>query len=186
MLMQPRFHARKITKNMPKTLILWRHAKAVEPSTDTPDHDRPLTQAGHAHAGHLAAHLAQHGVAVDLVLCSSSARTRQTLAALQPVPPTQLDPALYLASAGGLISQLQHCDNALGSIMVIGHNPGLHQLAMTLMDTADNAADAVALQQKLPTAGLAVFSLDIADWADIAPHTGRLTHYATPQSLGVK
>lgn len=169
-----------------KTLILWRHAKAVEGSSDMRDHDRPLTGQGHAHAAHMAAHLHARGFTPDYVLCSTSARTRQTLAALTPVPATQLENALYLASAGALISQIQACDDRTHTLMLIGHNPGLHQLAVTLAGSAKHKADHDALQLKLPTSGVVVLQLTCDDWKDIAPHHCVLMHYATPESLGVK
>ena len=168
-----------------KTLILWRHAKAVEASGDMRDHDRPLTQRGHAHATSMAQHMQQAGLEADHVLCSTSARTRQTLAALNPVPATQLDAALYLATAGTLITQIQACDDRAENVMVIGHNPGLHQLALTLAARAENKTDDEALQLKLPTSGVAVLRFD-GNWRELAPQHCVLTHYATPESLGVK
>lgn len=168
-----------------KTLILWRHAKAVEASGDMRDHDRPLTERGHAHAASMAEYMHSAAIAPDHVLCSTSARTRQTLAALNPVPATQLDEALYLASAGTLITQLQACDDRMETIMLIGHNPGLHQLALTLVARADDGADYDALQLKLPTSAVVVLRFD-GNWRDLAPQHCVLTHYATPESLGVK
>lgn len=171
---------------MPKTLILWRHAKAIEATDGMNDHDRPLSERGHGHAQHMADYMREQDMVPDYVLCSTSARTRQTLAAMQPVPPTQLENALYLASAGMLISQIQSCDDAVNRLMVIGHNPGLHQLALTLAATAKHQNEYALLQLKLPTSAVVVLDLAVQHWQDIAPLSCVLRHMATPELLGVK
>ena len=115
-----------------------------------------------------------------LVLCSSAIRTRETLEqmlpSLDPAPEVLYEDRLYLASAGRLIERLQHLPERADSVLLIGHNPGLQQLALTL------ARDSAILNDGFPTAALAVLRIPGA-WDAVAPGCAKLANYQTPKSL---
>lgn len=166
-----------------KTLYILRHAKAVP---DDPDGDaaRPLAKRGRKGAAAIGAYLAGLKPLPRLVLCSSAQRTRETLDEVMP----SLDSAarvlyedgLYLASAGRLIERLQLLPETVESVLLIGHNPGLHQLAVTL--ASDRDSNGAALAAGFPTAALAVLRIAGA-WSALRPHQAKLVDYQTPKSL---
>jgi phosphohistidine phosphatase len=162
-----------------KTLYILRHAKAVPEDRDG-DAERPLAKRGRKVAAVVGDYIAGLKPPPRLVLCSTSLRTRETLDAvlpsLDPPPEVSYEDKLYLASAERLIERLQHLPERANSILLIGHNPGLHQLALTLArETGD-------LAEGFPTAALAVLRLDGA-WDALRPHHAKLIDYRTPKSL---
>ena len=152
-----------------RELILLRHAKAVSAEGVSDDRARSLTDRGRREAKAAGAALTAAGIAWDAVRVSTSARTRETAAlALGEAPaptPVFLD-ALYLAEADTIwaIAQSTGADR----VLIIGHNPGLHELAMDLIRQAhDRSKAGLALQEGLPTSAFAHFSLkgDVIDAA---------------------
>jgi len=135
---------------------------------------------GHKAAAAMGEYLATLKPAPALVLCSTALRTRETLDRLAPslhgAPRILFEEALYLASARQLLERLQRLPESVHSVLLIGHNPGLHQLAMTL------ASESNGLAESFPTAALAV--LRIAEsWAELHPRRAKLIDYRTPKSL---
>jgi len=133
----------------------------------------------------IAEHCAQTGIQPGLVLCSSSVRTRATLALLIPylsVPRIQIERGLYLASVRDLFARVSEVDDDTASIMVIGHNDDLHEFAMALAGGGD-AALRQRLDTKFPTGALASFDLDIPTWRQLAPGAGALVGLTTPKDL---
>ena len=121
---------------------------------------------------------------VDLVLCSSARRTRETaelvLAGLEPLPRILYEDELYLASAKTLLRRLRRLDEAEGSVLAIGHNPGMHKLALAL--TAKNSPSRAALAAgKFPTGARASFAID-GSWASLGRQRHQLVDYVTPKS----
>jgi len=169
-----------------RTLYLLRHAKSSWADPALGDHDRPLNARGLEACGRLAQYFRREGVAPELVLCSTAERTRATLHGIFPGLPVPLDvryePALYLAEARAILTQLQAVPATVGKVMVIGHNPGLEDFAALILadEKSDNPAWA---DEKFPTGGFAAFSLEIADWTGLAPGSGRLFLYAVPRTL---
>jgi phosphohistidine phosphatase len=163
-----------------KTLYILRHAKAAPPEDGDGDAARPLTKRGRKAAAAVGEYLASVKPPPRLVLCSTSRRTRETLdqllPALDPVPQILYEEELYLTSAGRLIERLQRLPENAEGVLLIGHNPGLHQLAATL------ASDGGALTDGFPTAALAVLRIAGA-WASLRPHAAKLIDYRTPKSL---
>jgi len=167
-------------------LFLLRHAKA---ETDAPngggDRDRPLAQKGERSMRHIGAWATEAVLAPDLVLCSPATRTRQTLALLLPRlggrPQVKFEEALYLADAPALLERLRRVPARSASVLVIGHNPGLHALAVGLLRTAAGA-HGKRLAQGMPTAALAAFELD-GPWATLDQGAARLTDFVTPKEL---
>lgn len=162
-----------------KILYLLRHAKAA-PETEGGDAVRPLMKRGRKAAAAMGAFLAGLEPAPELVLCSPSLRTRETLdsvlPAVHPAPRVGYDDALYLASAEELLDRLRHVAKATRCVLVIGHNPGLHELGARLAEEPGRFA------QGFPTAALARFEI-ASDWAALRWHHARLTLYRTPKDV---
>lgn len=153
-----------------KRLYLLRHAKSSWDDPGLADHDRPLSGRGRRAADAIGRHLRAHAIEPELVLCSSSMRTRETLARIG----LEADPerALYGADANELIARLREVPRGVESVLVIGHNPGMHDLALALTGEPDG---------KYPTGALAVIDLD--DWSTIAPGCGRMIDFVRPREL---
>lgn len=162
-----------------KTLYILRHAKAA-PEDGEGDGERPLTKRGRKAAATLGEYLAGLQPPPRLVLCSSSRRTRETLdevlPALERAPQLVYEDALYLASASRLLDRLQRLPEAADSVLLIGHNPGLHQLAAAL------ASEPGALAEGFPTAALAVLRV-ASRWSALRAHQAKLVDFKTPKSL---
>lgn len=148
-----------------RRLILIRHAKAVEEDVSG-DHARGLSARGKSDALALADWLGKKQVKPDLVLCSTAARARETLAALGHQLPTILSDKLYLAAPGELLAQIQQMDDSVTTLAVVGHNPGLHALLhLLLKDTTESSAESLML--KFPTSACAVMEMDISRWKNV-------------------
>jgi phosphohistidine phosphatase len=165
-------------------LHLLRHAKSTW-NEDAEDHDRPLSRRGRAAAKLLARHLPAAVGVLDLALCSTARRTRETLdlvlAEFRSRPKSAIEPELYLADEARLIERLQGLPEPVGSVLVVGHNPGLHELAMIL--AAPDSPDYPRLAGgKFPTAALASLRIE-GRWSGIARGGHPLVGYLTPESL---
>ncbi len=169
------------------TLILFRHAKSSWDDPTLEDFDRPLTARGKKAAPKMAAHLAKQGFVPDLILCSASLRTRQTLdlalPAFAPKPKVDYAAALYEASLPTLLAIVRDAPEDARKLMVIGHNPGLQSFALYLVGRGEPAMRR-ALAGKLPTAGIAAITFKAESWSGLQPGTGRLALFATPKRLG--
>lgn len=169
------------------TLLLLRHAKSSwdDPSLD--DFDRPLAKRGTRAATAIGSYLRAEGLKPGLVLCSASVRTRATLALAlceldDPPPEIATSDELYLAGADAVLAELRRAGGTTPTVMVVGHNPGLHALALSL--SADGDRKALAdLAMKFPTGALAVITFDCARWSEIKPAGGRLARFKTPRGL---
>lgn len=167
-------------------LYLLRHAKAVPQSDAGPDRDRAIEARGRGDALALARWMTANALRPDLILCSPARRTRETLdqvvGALSPPPEIRFDEGLYLADADRLLEALRALPASRHRVMVIGHNPGLHELAQLLSDTARGPL-ADRLADNLPTSGLALFKVT-GGWAALRRRGARLTALVTPRDLG--
>ena len=170
-----------------KSLCLLRHGHAGR-GTGKQDLDRPLSAAGVAAAGQIAGILRGTGLLPDLVLCSSAKRAHQTWEALAAGLSADeaagvildLREDLYLASETQLLIALRNLPDALSSVLLIAHNPGLHGLARELAGPGSEAGAVVRLGQDFPPAGLAVLTYDAPDWGKLAPGRARLTRFLAP------
>lgn len=131
----------------------------------------------------MGAYLVANGMVPQHVLCSSAVRTRETLAALGVSVPTILTDKLYLASAGDMLGLLQQADDALSHVMIVGHNPGMHELVVRLMDEARDEADIKRLALKFPTCAFAQLSVELDGWSQLALHGATLEHYLIGKEL---
>jgi phosphohistidine phosphatase len=168
-----------------KRLWLLRHAKSSWDHPGLPDADRPLAPRGRRAAELLAAQVAAADVRPSLVLCSSSLRTRETLAAILPTLggaalEVRIDPALYGAGAAQLLDRLRQMSNIASSAMLIAHNPGIQDLALAL---AAGGPALARLGEKFPTGALVTLEVDVERWSDLDHGTATATTLVTPRSL---
>lgn len=167
-----------------KSLHLLRHAKSSRDDNSLPDHDRPLSKRGRRDALAIARHLAAAEVRPDMVLCSTALRTRETLAPIQAaLKPRRVvfDNDLYLASPTTLLDHLRRLDEAIVEVLVVGHNPGVHELALLLADRR-SAPGLPPGTGKFPTGALASFRWD-GTWRRLGPECATLTAFVTPRDL---
>lgn len=170
---------------MSRTLRLLRHAKSSWDDPSLSDHDRPLSARGERALPLLAAHLAETAGDVEVVLCSSSRRTRDTLSGIRTGLDERhqvlIESALYGAEAESLLRRVRALPSEVPSVLMIGHNPGLEDLVALL--TGDGDAQALdQLQRKFPTGALATLDLDV-DWAKLTPGRAVLRSLVTPRQL---
>lgn len=171
-----------------RQLLLFRHAKSSWDDARLTDHARPLNTRGRKAADAMAAEMRELGLAPDVVLVSSARRTLQTLEALQPLegpPIIEVMDDLYLAPWPAMLDVLRRLPQTARSAMVIGHNPGLHDLALALMGPAGAAMGSAAAQRLaagFPTGALAEFTL-AAPWGQIGEGSGRLVRFLAPRDL---
>jgi phosphohistidine phosphatase len=167
-----------------RQLLLLRHAKSNWEDPSLADHDRPLDSEGRSAASGLRETLLSLRLAPELVLVSSSRRTRETLELLEPLPGTprvERTSDLYLASPRQILDYLAGTPREVERVLVIAHNPGLHDLAMMLTGAHGISLGGkltTRLARGLPTGGLLDFSV-AGQWADL-PHGARLLNFVTP------
>ena len=164
------------------TLLLLRHAKSSWVDPTLPDHDRPLASRGRRDAKRIAKHLTGLEFEPELVLCSSAVRTRETLELVRPAlgnSKVLFEDGLYGASSDELLGRIRVVPDAVGSVMLIGHNPGLEQLALLLASSGDELR---GLETKFPTAALATLAVETT-WSRLAPGDAILRAYIVPKQL---
>ncbi|MGK5552487.1 SixA phosphatase family protein [Actinomadura kijaniata] len=153
------------------TLIVLRHAKAVT-GLGLPDSDRTLADRGRRDAAATGDWLRAHGLVPDHALVSTAARTRETFALLDLKAPVSYEPALYDNDPDVVLDLARQTDDAVGTLLVVGHNPSMHQVVHDLTAEAP---------QEFPTCALAVIDLP-APWTDLRRGAGTLKTYRTPKS----
>jgi len=165
--------------------MLLRHAKSAWPE-GVPDRDRPLATRGRKAASLIGEYMAREGLVPDLVLVSPSRRTQETWMLVRDKLPGHVEArdhaGLYEVSAVKILDALAHVENACRTLLIIGHNPGLQELALLLTDAGDDGARR-KMTGKFPTAGLAVIDFGAADWQEIGEGSGSLERFVTPRSL---
>jgi phosphohistidine phosphatase len=166
-------------------LHLLRHAKSSWDES-AEDHERPLSRRGRDAARRVGESLPAALGALDLVLCSTALRTCETaelvLAGFAARPRILYEDALYLAARAALLRHLRGLDEGAGAVLVIGHNPGLHELALALASPDSPRYRALAAG-KFPTTARASFAID-SPWAKLGQSRHTLTDYVTAKSLG--
>ncbi|HEY4135067.1 MAG TPA: histidine phosphatase family protein [Alphaproteobacteria bacterium] len=174
-----------------KTLYLLRHAKSSWGAPDSPDHERPLNGRGRLAAEAMGGHLGRRKPPPETILASTALRVRETLDILLPKAklaevPLIPEQDLYLAEPDRLLTALREAPADAGSLMMVGHNPGMHEFALRLCGEVTEAKRTLReqLRENLPTAGLVVIAFPLADdWGDIGWGDGRLDDFVTPKSL---
>jgi phosphohistidine phosphatase len=167
-----------------RRLMLLRHAKTERAEPGERDRDRTLMKRGRAAAPASGAYMVQHGLIPDLALVSPAARAQETwalvAAAFIKTPPMATDDRIYNASSETLIDIISATRKAR-ALIVVGHNPSLHDLAMRLIASGAGAGD--RLNENLPTAGLVVIELPFDDWSLLPSHAGRLERFVSPRLI---
>lgn len=166
---------------MTKRLILTRHAKSDWDDPLMSDHDRPLNARGKAAAADLGEWLGAHGYVPGEVLCSDALRTRNTWSGVAPAlpgtPVLSLKPALYLAGPDQMLRVLRTASE--DTVMMIGHNPGIGELAaMSSQTPPSNPAFG-----RYPTGATLVVDFDIEDWANVQFRTGTVVDFVVPREI---
>jgi phosphohistidine phosphatase len=184
-----------VASDATRRLILLRHAKSDWP--DVPDRDRPLAKRGRRDAPRIGRWLHEHGYQPDVVVCSAARRARQTWDLVAPElggsPAVRFEPRAYAASAMTLLDLAQELPSRYRTAMLIGHNPGLSELASQLAASPDigpeispeisSATDSGPRPGiSLPTAAVAVLEFP-GDWPSLAPGQARLISLTTPADL---
>ena len=184
-----------------RTLVLFRHAKSAWP--DVPDHDRPLARRGIRAAPVMGRWLREAGLVPGQVLCSTARRARETWqfaqAGLAASPPVTFDVRIYAAAPADLLALIREVRPATGTLLLIGHNPAIEDLARLLAAAPGAAGPGTAgprtgdshhsdldrMRSKFPTAAIAVLRFG-GTWHDLAPGRARLTAFVTPGDLGAE
>ena len=171
-----------MTEAATRQLGVLRHAKAAPHQAD--DHARPLTGRGRRQCAELAAHLAEAGRAEampQVVLVSSAARALETAhlvtEALGGTARLEVEPSLYQAGVDVVLELLRALDDAVPSVMVVGHNPTLEELVWVLVQGDDKGRSAY---DGLSTGALAVVGLEAPSWEGTVPASGRLLSLYAP------
>lgn len=169
-----------------KRLSLLRHAKSSWEATGLTDHDRPLERRGERAALVMGRFIVQQRMVPDLVLCSTAVRAVETLALVATqwpdAPPTTFDRDLYLTGVAAIRRRVAQVDDEIAHVLVIGHNPDLQDLTLTLA-----AGNHVPLKRKaehkFPTGALAVLHFSIDRWQALLKSQGTLCMVAAPRDL---
>ena len=173
-----------------RRLMLFRHAKTETDAPSGRDQYRRLDERGHRDAAEVGGWIGRHPPFPDLVQVSPAVRARQTweiaweaMKDHAPLPPVELVDELYGADPAQLLRTIRIAEASDPKrLMLVGHNPGMHELALALAGSGDAAARK-ALADNLPTAGLAVFDFATNNWTDVAFRHGRLVLFVTPKLL---
>jgi phosphohistidine phosphatase len=173
-----------------RRLMLLRHAKTENDAPSGRDQDRRLDDRGRRDAAEIGGWIGRHPPFPDSVLVSPAIRAHQTweiawtaMKGVAPQPQVEFLPDLYGADPAQLLHTIRAA--ATGDprqLMLVGHNPGMHELALTLAGSGDDKARK-AVADNLPTSGLAVFDFAIDDWADVAFRQGQLVSFVSPKLL---
>jgi len=194
-----------------RSLLLLRHAKSSRDNPALEDFDRPLAERGHRDAPRMGAEIARRGWQPDLVLVSTALRARQTWEMASTAfpdfpfsPPespisggaatdtmtetasptiSRFEDGLYMADAPDILKRLQDLPDSARCVLVIGHNPGMEDLALSLAGPDSEPKPLKQMGRKFPTAALARFTFE-GTWPDLQPGSARLTHFLKVKSLG--
>ncbi len=188
-----------------RRLLLLRHAKTENDAPSGRDQDRRLDNRGRLDAAEIGGWIGRYPPFPDAVLVSSAVRANQTweiaweaMQDLVPQPRVEFLPELYGADPAQLLETVHAAGAAdpktldpetldpktldLKTLMLVGHNPGMHELALMLTGSGD-AGGRKELGDNLPTSGLAIFDFEVDDWSDVAFRRGRLAKFVSPRLL---
>ncbi len=173
-----------------KTVYLLRHAKSDWGDPALKDHDRSLNERGRDAAPKIGAYLKSKRYKPETILCSTARRTVETFdlikSAASAGSKVKFEETLYLAEVRHLTERLRWLDDGLKSAMIIGHNPGMEQLANALPRPPASAAEEKLhrrMREKFSTCALAVIRLPVKAWRDVKPGIGTLVDFVRPRDL---
>lgn len=167
-------------------LMLLRHAKAGRPG-GAGDHERPLAERGREDGARMGRYMAAEGLLPDLAVVSSARRAQETWSHVCPAfargVALRSDRRIYEAPAGTILEVIGDTGPGVAALLLVGHNPGFHDLALRLAGKGKQA-DLDRLHQEYPTAGLVVVDFDAGSWRELFDGQGRLERFETPGSIG--
>lgn len=168
-------------------LYLLRHTKSAWDMPGQDDKERPLAPRGRKACGPLGHLLAALQPPPNQVLCSTAVRARQTWKACAKAGgldwPVSFRDDLYLATANQLLQAVRRLPDAVTAVLLVGHNPGMEELARALAGRGSDAAALKRLTEKYPTGGFAAYAAPVAAWPDLAFGAARLAAFETPKRL---
>ena len=169
-----------------RRLLLLRHSKAERSAPGASDHERALIERGSKDAAKIGAYMASHALTPERVLVSTAARCQQTWkaasGAFKPAPAAASAAKLYDATPQTILAVIKDAPAAAHSLLIVGHNPGLHELALLLIASGD-VDTRERLREQLPTSGLVVIDFAFDDWGRLHPRCGRLERFVSSKSL---
>lgn len=169
-----------------RRLLLFRHSNAERADAGVSDLARELSPQGRSDAALIGTYLANHSFRPNRTLVSPAIRTRETwrqaAAALRAAPEPVFDERLYNASPETLLDTIRETPHSIETLLLIGHNPGLHELAILLVGTGD-IDTRERLRENFPTSGLAILDFAVDRWAAVHARSARLERFANPKSI---
>ena len=169
-----------------RRLLILRHAKTEPGEPGQDDRSRALVERGRRDAAQIGAYMASHALVPDRVVLSPARRVQETwkhlAGALRPAPGATTAERIYEATPHDILAILADTSGSAHSLMVVGHNPSLHDVALMLIASGDIEARE-RLREKLPTAGLVIIDFAFDDWSKLHPQSGRLERFVTPKSV---
>lgn len=173
-----------------RRLMLLRHAKTEIDAPSGRDQDRRLDDRGHRDAAEIGTWMARHPPFPDFVQVSPAVRAKQTwelaweaMKESVPLPQVDFPPELYGADPAQMLEVIRSASvTDPKQLLVVGHNPGMHELALMLTGGGDKTGRD-ALADNLPTSGLAVFDFATDDWNDVAFRRGKLVLFTSPKLI---
>jgi phosphohistidine phosphatase len=166
-----------------KHVHLLRHAKSSWKDPALNDRDRPLAGRGRRAAKAMAGHVRDRSLDPDLVICSPARRARETLERIETVlgqGAVQVEPRLYESGAEGLLDVLRELPDKVDSVLLIGHNPSLQELALAL---AARSSERERVEAKLPTGALVTLAIPVARWREVESGGAELEAFVRPRDL---
>ena len=168
-----------------RTLYVLRHAKSDWGDASLRDFDRPLNGRGRKSAKAMGRELRERGLTPDLVLLSPSARTTETLARVEEGFGASFEKveesSIYLAENEALVALIRNAPAKSERLMIVGHNPGMHELVLLLANEPRDLREEAAA--KFPTGAMAEISFDVGDWSDVTPGSGFIRSFLKPREL---
>ena len=168
-----------------RRLMLLRHGKSAWPD-GVDDHERPLAKRGRTTCSLMGRYMADEALLPDLTIVSTARRARESWELVRPAFAQDIvehdEPRIYEASASAILDVVRKTRPDVHTLLLVGHNPGLHELALKLIGDG-SSSDLSRLQQKYPTAGLVVIDFKFRRWSKISATLGRLERFETPKSV---
>ncbi|HWK94996.1 MAG TPA: histidine phosphatase family protein [Pseudolabrys sp.] len=169
-----------------RRLLILRHAKTEPGELGKDDRNRALVERGKREAGQIGAYMTTHGLAPDRVVLSPARRVQETwqhlVEELKSAPGTSTDDRIYEASPDDIFGIVAGTAAPVRSLLVVGHNPSLQEVALMLVAAGDIEARE-RLREKLPPAGLVVIDFAFDDWSKLHAQSGRLERFITPKAI---
>ena len=169
-----------------KQLAILRHAKSDWGNPGQTDFERPLNKRGRKAAKKVGRALKAQGFACDRIICSPATRARETVERFEKgyesLPPVSFEPKLYMCATGTLIDVINGLPDDAGTVMIVGHNPGFHDIVLRMTRANGNG-----LREKVganyPTGAFALIEFPAERWAQVEPSTGEIRQVIFPREL---